>query len=105
MAQQTGQCYDAIAGTYAEAQEAKPFVVYFERPGLLAELPAVIGNEMSGHGHAEIFCENHSFYIRDLESTNGSARNGVRITALEGMSLAPGDRLRLGDKQLKIWES
>lgn len=49
--------------------------------------------------HARLVFRDGSWVIQDLESTNGTAVNGVRIGRCV---LRPGDRLSLGDQSLLI---
>lgn len=39
----TGSCYEAVAKTYAKRQDAQPYNVHYERPGLLSLLPDLHG--------------------------------------------------------------
>lgn len=39
----TGSCYEAVAKEYARKQEAQPYNVYYERPGVLSLLPELKG--------------------------------------------------------------
>jgi hypothetical protein len=58
---------------------------------------------LSGRGvsrqHARVFFRDGSWMLQDLESTNGTTVNGVRVGRYE---LRPGDRLLLGDEHLTI---
>lgn len=49
--------------------------------------------------HARLFFRDGSWVLQDLESTNGTTVNGVRVGRCE---LRPGDRLILGDEQLTL---
>lgn len=49
--------------------------------------------------HAELFQEGSTWRIRDLASTGGTFVNDVRI---EVASLKPGDRVRIGDTELRV---
>jgi DNA-binding NtrC family response regulator len=56
--------------------------------------------------HCEISVRNEKYFIRDLESTNGTQLNGTLV--IEGI-LSPGSRVRLGDTEMvfepkKKWE-
>ncbi|MCA9580506.1 MAG: sigma 54-interacting transcriptional regulator, partial [Myxococcales bacterium] len=56
--------------------------------------------------HCEISVRNDRYYIRDLDSTNGTLLNGTPV--VEGI-LSPGARIRLGDTEIifepkKKWE-
>ncbi len=54
--------------------------------------------------HAEIISVGEACYIRDLESTNGTFLNDRRLTAGEEYRLNPGDRIQLGDTELKFMQ-
>jgi pSer/pThr/pTyr-binding forkhead associated (FHA) protein len=49
--------------------------------------------------HARLVYRDGSWVLQDLESTNGTTVNGVRVGRC---ALRPGDRLALGDQQLRI---
>ena len=49
--------------------------------------------------HARLVFRDGNWVLQDLESTNGTAVNGVRVVRCV---LRPGDRLSLGDEQLLI---
>jgi pSer/pThr/pTyr-binding forkhead associated (FHA) protein len=49
--------------------------------------------------HARIFFRDGSWVVQDLESTNGTMLNGVRVGRSE---LRPGDELVLGNQRLQI---
>lgn len=50
MDKHTGSSYDEIAAKYAEAQDNKPWNLYFERPGTLQFLPNVVGKDVLDAG-------------------------------------------------------
>jgi V8-like Glu-specific endopeptidase len=54
--------------------------------------------QASGH-HAEAVREGRQWWIHDLQSTNGTALNGTRITRAP---FGPGDRLRFGDIECEV---
>lgn len=49
--------------------------------------------------HARLVFRDGSWILHDLESTNGSFVNGVRVHRCE---LRPGDSLTLGDEALRV---
>jgi pSer/pThr/pTyr-binding forkhead associated (FHA) protein len=55
--------------------------------------------------HAEIRHQGGEWLIVDLESTNGTFVNGVRIPAYEPHPLRDGDRIRLGRAEILVAES
>lgn len=46
--------------------------------------------------HAKIFCENKMYFLEDLNSTNGTFKNGLRLKPYESRQLEPGDEIKLG---------
>ncbi|MBS7240634.1 MAG: FHA domain-containing protein [Acetatifactor sp.] len=46
--------------------------------------------------HAKIFYENKAYYLEDLNSTNGTFKNGLRLKPYERRQLEPGDEIKLG---------
>lgn len=46
--------------------------------------------------HAKILCENNIYYLEDLNSTNGTFKNGLRLKPYEKRQLEPGDEIKLG---------
>ena len=49
--------------------------------------------------HARLSFRDGSWVLQDLDSTNGTLVNGVQVGRC---ALRPGDRLALGDEQLRI---
>ena len=49
--------------------------------------------------HARLVYRDGSWVLQDLKSTNGTSVNGVRVGRC---ALRPGDRVALGDQQLRI---
>lgn len=62
----TGSSYDEIAAKYAEAQDKKPWTLYFERPGTLQCLPDVSGKDVLDAGCGPGF---YSAYLVDQGAT------------------------------------
>jgi hypothetical protein len=80
---------------------------------LLSQLPAVIGRSAAANiflaadmsisrQHAEIYDEQGTLRIRDLNSTHGTLVNGFSI---QDKSLDPGDRIQIGATVLLIQEA
>lgn len=65
------------------------------RVGRLASLEVVLEDSSVSRRHAEIHLSPEGWYVRDLESTNGTYVNGVRIGPLE-QPLRPRDILQFG---------
>ena len=80
----------------------------------LNKLPLTIG-KMSGWAdcvlhdntvsklHARIEEHDGSIYLEDLNSTNGTLRNGNMLGINEPVALEPGDELKLGRVSLKFY--
>lgn len=73
----------------------------------LSELPLTVGklagavdfviNDASiSRMHAKLFRKENKIYITDLNSTNGTFRNGMRLSPNESDMIEPGDEIRLG---------
>ncbi len=71
MTEHTGGSYDDMAAQYAERQEAKPWTHYFERPGVLRNLPPVQGKSVLDAGCGP------GFYAHWM------AEQGARVTAFD----------------------
>ncbi len=56
----------------------------------------VIDNRMVSRLHARISRENGDYMIEDLNSTNGTFKNGLRLAPYEKRKLMEGDEIRLG---------
>lgn len=50
--------------------------------------------------HARIFLKDEDYYIEDLNSTNGTFKNGVRLKPYEQKKLSKGDEIKLATKKL-----
>jgi hypothetical protein len=59
----------------------------------------VLSSDAVSRRHARIFFRDGGWILQDLESTNGTRVNGVRVGRCR---LAPGDRIRLGTEDLRI---
>lgn len=46
--------------------------------------------------HAKIFREESTYFLEDLNSTNGTFKNGLRLRPYEKRKLEPGDEIKLG---------
>src|SRR5699024_4044554 len=55
-----------------------------------------------GRRHARIFLQGGQIMVEDLDSTNGSFRNGARLAPRQPAPLANGDELRLGKLALTV---
>ena len=60
------------------------------------EADVVIDNRMVSRIHARVFKEDGEYMIEDLNSTNGTFKNGLRLKPYEKRRLMEGDEIRLG---------
>jgi pSer/pThr/pTyr-binding forkhead associated (FHA) protein len=65
---------------------------------------AAFGGEKSGvsRRHAIVSCQDESFFIEDLDSTNGTRINGLRLTPKRPYRLHDGDEIELGSARLIV---
>jgi hypothetical protein len=52
--------------------------------------------------HALIWCDDSNFFVKDLDSTNGTYLNGRRLRPREQHLLVSGDVLRLGALEVRV---
>ena len=60
------------------------------------EADFVINDDSVSRLHARIYTENDIVYLEDLNSTNGTFKNGLRLQPYEKRRLEEGDEIRLG---------
>lgn len=60
----------------------------------------VIDEKEISRMHARIFLKDEDYYIEDLNSTNGTFKNGVRLKPYEQKKLSKGDEIKLAAKKL-----
>lgn len=48
--------------------------------------------------HARVYLENGEYYLEDLNSTNGTFKNGMRLRPYEKKQLMDGDEIKLGNR-------
>ncbi|MCM1190126.1 MAG: FHA domain-containing protein [bacterium] len=70
-----------------------PSVTLGKRKG---EADVVLDNMSVSRLHARITEENNTFYIEDLNSTNGTFKNGLRLQPYEKRELEEGDEIQAG---------
>lgn len=60
------------------------------------EADLVLEDESVSRLHARIYVEDHVIYLEDLNSTNGTFKNGLRLQPYEKRRLEEGDEVRFG---------
>jgi hypothetical protein len=60
----------------------------------------VIDEKEISRMHARVFLKDEDYYIEDLNSTNGTFKNGVRLKPYEQKKLSKGDEIKLATKKL-----
>lgn len=63
---------------------------------LAGAVDMVIDEHSISRMHAKFFREGNKIYVSDLNSTNGTFRNGMRLTPNASEIIEPGDEIRLG---------
>lgn len=63
---------------------------------LAGSVDMVIEDQSISRRHARFFREGNRIYMSDLNSTNGSFKNGMRLLPNASEALEPGDEIRLG---------
>ena len=63
---------------------------------LAGSVDMVIEDQSISRRHARFFREGNRIYMSDLNSTNGSFKNGMRLLPNASEVLEPGDEIRLG---------
>lgn len=79
-------------GEMIVALEKFPFVIGKKRENV----DLVINDYSASRVHARITHEESGYYIEDLNSTNGTFKNGLRLQPYEKRKLESGDELRFG---------
>jgi len=70
------------------------------RIGRGAESDIQVSDLASSRFHSEIYCSSDEWYIRDLNSANGTYVNGQRI--LDGVKLSRGDVITIGKQEMRF---
>jgi hypothetical protein len=60
------------------------------------EVDVVLEDDSVSRIHARIFTDNELVYLEDLNSTNGTFKNGLRLQPYEKRRLEEGDEIRFG---------
>ncbi len=63
---------------------------------LAGAVDMIIKDQSISRMHARFFRDKNSIYISDLNSTNGTFRNGMRLEPNASILIEPGDEIRLG---------
>ena len=64
------------------------------------EVDLFIDDEGVSRMHARIFKSGEDYYIEDLNSTNGTFKNGLRLKPYEQRKLSAGDELKLAARKI-----
>lgn len=64
------------------------------------EVDLFIDDEGISRMHARIFKKDDGFYIEDLNSTNGTFKNGLRLKPYEQKKLSKGDEIKLAARKI-----
>lgn len=75
-------------------------IVISKYPFVLGKMPeaadGIINDSAVSRIHAEIIMENKKYFVKDLNSTNGTFLNGIRLEANEKLELNIDDEVRIG---------
>lgn len=73
-------------------------VFYIGKDGLKADY-CIKGNSSISRSHAVIRQIDREFYLEDLQATNGTYHNDVRLQPSQSVKLSSGDRIKLADEE------
>lgn len=76
-------------------------IFYLGKDGLKADY-CIKDNPSISRNHAAIKQMNGGFYLEDLQATNGTYLNGVRLQPSQSVKLNNGDRIRLANDEFKF---
>lgn len=62
----------------------------------------IAGNLAVSRVHAQIIWKEQKYYVRDLESANGTFLNNERLAPNENMELKNGDKLIFADEEYEF---
>jgi hypothetical protein len=79
-------------GRIAAAIEKEIFTIGKQKD----EVDMILEDDSVSRLHARIFTENQVIYLEDLNSTNGTFKNGLRLQPYEKRRLEEGDEIRFG---------
>ena len=84
-----------INGELAVRIDRLPFVIGKKKD----EVDYVLGDCSASRLHARILEENGCIFVEDLNSTNGTFKNGLRMQPYEKRRLEKDDELRFGKEE------
>lgn len=73
-------------------------VFYIGKDGLKVDY-CIKGNSSISRSHAVIKHIDNEFYLEDLQATNGTFHNDVRLQSSQSVKLVSGDRIKLADEE------
>lgn len=76
-------------------------VFYIGKDGLKVDY-CIKGNSSISRSHAVIRQIDREFYLEDLQATNGTYHNDVRLQPSQSVKLSSGDRIKLADEEFVI---
>lgn len=89
----------------------KAFIIHEARIFTLNSMPIKLGRNLDNHivlsnkavsrYHAEIFADEETFYLQDLQSTSGTFVNDIEI--VNPVALSSGDKITLADVELTFF--
>jgi hypothetical protein len=102
------------SGTYVEVADSGAQIPLVDQPllsvGRLDEISGIYPDiDLTPHGgddagvsrrHAQLLQEDDTWYVIDLDSTNGTFLNGVELTPKTRALLSDGDQITMGELQL-----
>ncbi len=93
---------EAMHGELMPVSSGTPIILTKERMlvGRRDKCDVVLRHSNVSSHHCELYLEGDYWYVRDLNSRNGTRVNGVRIASEE--RLDPGDLLSVADHEFKI---
>ncbi len=85
-------------------QDANPTEIQWNKPiltlGRDTANDIIIDHPLASRRHARLEHDENGYFVRDLESTNGTYLNGEPLNGPQ--PLHPGDRIRIGDSEFSF---
>ncbi len=94
---ETRRLYDEKGSVLAVLGE-NPIVIGKKK----GEADIIVDNSTVSRVHARIVYENETYLIEDLNSTNGTFKNGLRLRPYERRKLTEGDEIRIGSIKISF---